>query len=357
MIHTSANREMKNSLSSAASGLVHACDRHFQTVADFLRRHSRVLSVMSRANHRRAMFVALFTLWLANTEALAADNPISYHYASVDGIKVFYREAGNPKRPTILLMHGIPTSSQMFRDLIPRLAADFHVIAPDFVGMGNSDAPSASAFDATQDNLSLFMEKFIRQTVPLPTILYMQDLGGPIGMRIATRHPEWISGLIFQNTPISLAGWRPERIKPMLALTGPVTDGERSEQANRNWPATDVYLYKTGARSPEALDPDAWAIDAYALNQPESRRIIAAYLADARLSFSLYPEWQSYLRERQPTTLVVWGTRDPVFDVAGVADIKNAVPAANVYLYETGHFALQEDGADIARRIITTFAH
>lgn len=287
----------------------------------------------------------------------AVTHPVSYHYANVEGIKIFYREAGDPHKPAILLLHGIPTSSQMYRDLIPRIAGDFHVFAPDFVGMGNSDAPPASQFSATQANLTTVMEKFIQQTVKVPAIFYMQDLGGPIGMRIATSYPEWISGLVFQNTPISMAGWNTERVKPFLTHTGPVTDEERLAQQQRDLLAADIYLYKTGARNPEQLDPDAWATDSYALGNPEKKRIMADYLADARLSFPLYPSWQAYLRQYKPKTLVVWGTGDPIFDSAGVKDFQAAVPAAKVHLYNTGHFALEENSDDIAKDIIATFGH
>ncbi|ODP34237.1 hypothetical protein A9762_03830 [Pandoraea sp. ISTKB] len=281
---------------------------------------------------------------------------MSYRHATVDGIKIFYREAGDPGLPGVVLLHGIPSSSQMFRGLIPLLAGHFHVIAPDFVGMGNSDAPPASTFVATQENLTTVMERFLRETVRGPVILYMQDLGGPIGMRIASKHPDWISGLIFQNTPISMAGWNPERVKPLLGHTGPVTEEERSVQERRDLRAADVYLYRTGTRDLNAVDPDAMAIDAAALSDPDKKRIMADYLADARLSFDLYPRWQAYLRKYQPRTLVVWGERDPIFDAAGVKDIQAAVPAASVHLYDTGHFALQEDAGDIARQIIDAFA-
>lgn len=303
----------------------------------------------------RRWAISSIALCLALAAVPAFAQELSYKYASVDGINIFYREAGHPGQPTLLLLHGIPTSSQMFRDLIPRLAGHFHVIAPDFVGMGYSDAPKTDKFVATQENLTAVMEKFVQQTLNTRVILYMQDLGGPIGMRLATRHPEWIAGLIFQNTPISMAGWNPERLKPLLANTGPITEDEKLASEHRDLLAAAIFLYKHGARQPDRVNPDAWAIDAYALGDPEKKRIIADYLADARLSFALYPSWQAYLRQYKPATLVVWGTQDPVFAEAGVKDIQAAVPSAKVHLYNTGHFALEEDGDDIAQRIIDTF--
>lgn len=304
---------------------------------------------------RRAVFVLLAVSFVAHPVAFASAQAVSYRYADVKGLKIFYREAGDRRLPTILLLHGIPTSSQMFRGLIPLLADRFHVIAPDFVGMGYSDAPEASKFDATQENLTTVMEQFMLERVKGPAILYMQDLGGPVGMRIATKHPDWVSGLVFQNTPISLTGWNPERLKPLLAHTGAVTAQERGEQEHRDLLAADIYLYKTGARDAEHVDPDALAIDAKALSDPERKRIMAAYLADARLSFDLYPQWQAYLKQYQPSTLVVWGIHDPIFDAAGVKDIQAAVPSAKVRFYDSGHFALEDDAEDIAKQIIDTF--
>jgi len=347
-------RDGKEVLSVSGSSGVMAQAKHPPAVWEFL--WVGLLRAFMREKGQMALMLVASLIpfgWVA--PASAVTQSVLYNYADVDGIKIFYREAGDPHKPTILLLHGIPTSSQMYRDLIPRIAGHFHVIAPDFVGMGNSDAPPATLFTATQANLTKVMEKFIQQKVKLPAIFYMQDLGGPIGLRIATSHPQWVSGLVFQNTPISMAGWNAERVKPFLTHTGPVADEERLAQQQRDLLAADIYLYKTGARNPAHLNPDAWATDAYALSNPEKKRIMADYLADARLSFPLYPLWQGYLRQYEPKTLVVWGIADPIFDSAGVKDIQAAVPHAKVHFYNTGHFALEEDSDDIAREIITIF--
>jgi pimeloyl-ACP methyl ester carboxylesterase len=299
----------------------------------------------------------LAAVWLSVAPSAAHAGQIAYKYATVDGIRVFYREAGDPNNPTILLLHGFPSSSHMFRDLIGELADSFHLVAPDYPGMGYSDAPAAEAFAANDDSLTTLLEHFIQQRGDTRLILYMQDLGGPIGMRLATQHPEWIAGLIFQNTPISTAGWNPDRLKPLQANTGPVTAAERAAAESRATVDTSMFLNRHGARNPDGLNPDAWAADAYALGKPENRRIIAGYLADARLSLPLYPQWQAYLRDKQPRTLVVWGRRDPVFSEAGIADITQAIPSAEVRLYDTGHFALEEDSEDIACQITRVFAH
>jgi pimeloyl-ACP methyl ester carboxylesterase len=298
----------------------------------------------------------LLLLSLSASAASSSDRPaVSYKFATVDGIRIFYREAGDSKAPTIVLLHGFPSSSHMFRDLIPNLDGHFHVIAPDYPGMGYSDAPSAGQFDPNDENLTDLIQHFLSQLGETRIILYMQDLGGPIGMRLATRHPELIRGLVIQNTPISLAGWNPQRLKLLQAAQGPVTVEERSIAEKRVTLETDMLLYRQGARNPAALNPDAWAVDAYALNNPDSRRIMAAYLADARLSLPLYPQWQSYIRVHKPKVLVVWGRNDPVFSELGIADIRSAAPQAVVHVYETGHFALEEDGIDIAHQIVAAF--
>lgn len=302
-----------------------------------------------------AFWIAAACLFFSCVQAQAT--PTASRYVSVDGIRIFYREAGNPNNPTILLLHGFPTSSHMFRDLIPELAGHFHLIAPDYPGMGYSDAPAADKFAATDQSLTTVIEHFVEQLGAKKLILYMQDLGGPIGMRLATEHPEWISGLIFQNTPISVAGWNPERLKLLQVNSGPIKPEELAAAEKRVVVDTAVFLYRQGARNPDELNPDAWAVDAYALSKPENRRIIAGYLADARLSLPLYPSWQAYLRAKQPRTLVVWGRRDPVFSEVGIRDIKTAVPGAKVRLYDTGHFALEEDSDDIAHQIIAVFEH
>jgi pimeloyl-ACP methyl ester carboxylesterase len=309
-----------------------------------------------RLKLKKQMSSLLAAAWLAMAGSPAHADGVRYKYATVDGIRIFYREAGDPSRPTLLLLHGFPTSSHMFRDLMPRLAGHFHLVAPDYPGMGYSDAPPAEKFDANDDSLTTVTEHFVQQLGDTRVILYMQDLGGPIGMRLATKHPDWVAGLIFQNTPISLAGWDASRVKGLEEHSGPVTPEERAAAQNRVTVDTAMFLYRHGARDPDGLNPDAWAADAYALSKPENRRIMAGYLADARLSLPLYPAWQSYLRAQKPRTLVVWGKRDPVFSERGIADIQNAVPGAEVHLYDTGHFALEEDGEDIARQIIQVFA-
>ncbi|MGH8783164.1 alpha/beta fold hydrolase [Paraburkholderia sp.] len=280
----------------------------------------------------------------------------SYHYATVDGIKIFYREAGDKSKPTLLLLHGFPSSSHEFRDLIPLISDNFHVVAPDYPGMGYSDAPPADKFTPTFDNVTTIIEKFVASLGDPHLIVYMTDFGGPVGMRMAVDHPDWISGLIFQNAIISEAGVDPARRKRDDAISGEITPEKRALAESHVSLATALLLYQHGARNPAALNPDAWTNDAVALANPDSRRIMTDLQLNIPTNVALFPAWQSYLRTYQPRTLVVWGKNDPIFLAAGAEAVKQEVPDASVHYYDTGHFALEEDHVDIARQINQFFA-
>jgi pimeloyl-ACP methyl ester carboxylesterase len=284
--------------------------------------------------------------------AAADATAIRYRHTTVDNIDIFYREAGNPNGPTLLLLHGFPSSSTMFRDLMPSLADRFHVVAPDYPGMGASEAPAADKFTPTFDNLATVMTDFAALLNLSHYILYMQDFGGPVGMRMAVRNPERVNGLIIQNSPVSLDGWDAKRLAAVQAgAVGPTMPEKRAAAAARVVQATSNLLHQYGAAHPEQLNPDSWAVDAYALNDPEKRRIMTDLQLDIPSSLALYPVWQDYLRSRQPRTLVVWGRNDPIFSPNGGDIVKTLIPAAEVRYYNTGHFALEENGADIAGEI------
>lgn len=279
-----------------------------------------------------------------------------YRYATIDGRKLFYREAGDVDKPTILLLHGFPSSSHMFRDLIPALEADFHVLAPDYPGMGNSEAPPADGPALTFDALARSIDRFVQQQGVKNAVLYMQDFGGPVGMRLATLHPQWVRGLIIQNTPVSLDGWEPSRLQGVQASSGPQTPEKRAAAQARVVLATDLFLYRHGARDPDSLNPDAWTNDAFALGDPDKRRVMTDLQLDIVSNLALYPQWQAYLQKNRPTTLVVWGDGDPIFVPQGADAIKAFVPGAQIQHYATGHFALEEEHGDIAQRIVRAFA-
>ncbi|MCS3470052.1 pimeloyl-ACP methyl ester carboxylesterase [Pseudomonas sp. JUb42] len=279
-----------------------------------------------------------------------------YRYATVDGRKLFYREAGDASKPTILLLHGFPSSSHMFRDLIPELEADFHVLAPDYPGMGNSEAPPEGGAALTFDAVARSIEQFVQQLGVNRAVIYMQDFGGPVGMRLAVLHPQWVRGLVIQNTPISVDGWEPSRLLAVQASVGPATAEKRKAAEARVVVATDLFLYRHGARAPDKLNPDAWTNDAFALGDPDKRRVMTDLQLDIACNLALYPQWQAYLQKNHPPTLVVWGDGDPIFVPRGADAIKVFLPTAQIQHYATGHFALEEEHGDIARRIVQAFA-
>ena len=276
-----------------------------------------------------------------------------YHRTrTIDGVQVFYREAGRAGDPALVLLHGFPTSSHMFRHLIPALAGRFHVIAPDYPGFGQSDAPSPAAFPYTFDRLSEVVEKLLLEELALPGFtLLVQDYGGPVGFRIATRHPEKVLGLIVQNSNAYEEGftgfWNHLRqqywLAPSAETEAPLRDFLTAGAAR--------WIYTEGAADPSRISPDNWTVDLAALARPEAERIQLDLFYDYRTNVALYPAWQAWLRTHRPPTLVVWGKNDPIFTVEGATAFQRDVPDAEVHLYETGHFALEEELAPIAAAI------
>jgi pimeloyl-ACP methyl ester carboxylesterase len=274
----------------------------------------------------------------------------------LQALGLFYREAGDPSKPTIVLLHGFPSSSYQFHDLIPRLADRFHVIAPDYPGMGFSEAPAPTVLRPTFDGVATVIDAFIAQRPPGPLILYLHDIGGPIGMRIATAHPERIAGLIFQNFTISMEGWNPERLKVYERLGGPETPEKLAETEQFATVERDMFLHKKGARQPDALNPDNWAMDAYAFSIAASRVFMSRLFMNLTTNIQHYPEWTAYLKDRQPKTLIVWGRNDPLILPAAAEAVKQVVPAADLRYFDGGHFVLDEYADEIAEAIIETFS-
>jgi pimeloyl-ACP methyl ester carboxylesterase len=281
----------------------------------------------------------------------------SYNTANVAGVSVFYREAGDPSQPTIVLLHGFPSSSYQFHDLIPPLADRFHVIAPDYPGMGYSDVPAPAVMRPTFDDIAMAIGAFIAQHAPTPVILYMHDIGSPIGMRIATAHPEWVAGLIFQNASIfSPKAWASASLQFYERVGGPETPEKLAEAEQRATTPRDMFLHQTGARRPDALNPDNWAIDAYAFSIEAKRLFMSRLLLNMESNFARYPEWDAYLKDRQPKTLVLWGQNDPLFTPAATEAFKQAVPTADLRFFDGGHFVLDEYTNEIADAIVETFS-
>ena len=275
---------------------------------------------------------------------------------SVDGIRLHYREAGNRDAPAIVLLHGFPSSSHMFRGLIPRLAPRFHVIAPDYPGFGHSDMPAASAYPYTFDQLAKVVGRMLDVLGLRSFILYLHDYGGPIGLRVAVEHPPRIRGLVIQNANAYAEGLNPEIIRVLRPLWR-----ERSEETLA--PVRDFLTmaatrsqYVTGASHPEDLDPDAWTFDQALLDRPGNAEIQLALLADYGSNLQRYGQWQQYFRDHQPRTLVTWGRNDPFFRVAGALAYRRDLQDIRIVLLDGGHFLLEEQATAVAEEIIRAFA-
>ena len=275
-----------------------------------------------------------------------------YHTASVNGLDIFYREAGDNSKPTILLLHGFPSSSHMYRELIPALACDYHVIAPDYPGFGQSSAPDASEFTYTFDHLAEIMESFLQQIGCTRFSLFMQDYGSPVGFRIASNHPEWISALIVQNANAYVEGINMEAFAPVQPFWADWN--AETEKPVRGFLAAETtkFQYTHGVRDLSAISPDAWLHDQTLLDRPGTDRIQLSLLHDYQNNVPLYPEWQTYLRNQQPPTLITWGKNDPFFTEAGAGAYLKDLPNAELHLLDTGHFALEEDSSAIASLIL-----
>jgi pimeloyl-ACP methyl ester carboxylesterase len=272
----------------------------------------------------------------------------TYHTVRVDGLDIFYREAGLPTNPTILLLHGFPTSSHMFRNLIPALADRFHLVAPDYPGFGNSSMPTVNEFDYTFDRLAEVMDEFTQAIGLDKYSLYLMDYGAPIGFRLATKHPERVEALIVQNGNAYEEGLQSDFWTPLKAYWIDAS-AENAEQL-KSALTLDLtkWQYTQGARNPQAISPDNWNMDVPLLARPGNSDIQLALFYSYGSNPPLYPQWQEYLRTHQPPTLVVWGKNDPIFPAEGAHPYQRDLNTIEFHLLDTGHFALEEDGTEIA---------
>jgi pimeloyl-ACP methyl ester carboxylesterase len=271
---------------------------------------------------------------------------------NIDGVEIFYREAGSADAPTILLLHGFPTSSHMFRNLIPELADQYHVVAPDYPGFGNSDQPALDTFDYTFDNLAKVMEQFVAALGIEKYSLYLMDYGAPVGFRLAAKHPEHVQSLIVQNGNAYEEGlrefWDPIRVywKDRTPKNAEPLSGFISH-AGVKW------QYTHGVRNVDTISPDNWNVDLRHLSREGNPAIQLALFYDYQNNVPHYPEWQAYFRKHQPPTLIVWGKNDYIFPVEGAHPYKRDLKNLEFHLLDTGHFALEEDGEEIADTIRT----
>jgi pimeloyl-ACP methyl ester carboxylesterase len=279
----------------------------------------------------------------------------SYRTATVKGRKVFYREAGDPSSPTIVLLHGLPTSSQMFRELITALAGQFYLIAPDYIGFGHSDAPSSKEFEYTFDHLAAYVRGLLDQLGLTSYILYMQDYGGPVGFRLFTEKPEQVKGLIIQNANAYMEGVGDAPKKVLLPLWEKRTP--ETEKPAREFVSLGgtKFHWLVGAKDPEAINPDNWVFDQALLDRPGVQDYQVDLLENYKSNIALYPDWQAAFRAQKPRTLIVWGMKDPFFVPAGAEAYLRDLPNARLVWLDSGHFVLDENVHTVADEIKAFF--
>ena len=270
---------------------------------------------------------------------------------TVDGQTIFYREAGDKdKTPTILLLHGFPTSSHMFRNVIPALADKFHLVAPDYPGFGYSSMPPVDRFEYTLDHLAEIVEKFVHQIGLEKYSLYVMDYGAPVGYRIAVKHPEKVEALIVQNGNAYDEGLG-EFWEPLRAYWS--EPNEKNKNALKKFLTLEAtrWQYTHGVKNENAISPDNWIHDQSLLDRPGNNEIQFQLFYDYKSNPPLYPQWQEYFRKYQPPTLVVWGRNDIIFSKEGAIPYQRDLKDVQIHLLNTGHFALEEEGELIVELI------
>ena len=275
---------------------------------------------------------------------------INYRTAEVDGLKIFYREAGPADAPTLLLLHGFPSAGHMFRDLIPLLAERFHLVAPDLPGFGQSDMPSRNSFKYTFDNLAAAISRFTEVIGQRRFAIYIFDYGAPVGLRIAAKHPERITAIISQNGNAYEEGLS-EGWSPIQAYWREPTPVNRDALRSFLAPETTRFQYTHGVSDPSLVSPDGRSLDDYYLTRPGAHEVQLDLLLDYASNVALYPAFHAYFRNRQPPFLAVWGKNDPFFLPAGAEAFKRDIPGAEIRFFDTGHFALETHCAEIAAAI------
>jgi len=273
-----------------------------------------------------------------------------YRYAEVDGIKVFYREAGSQQAPTILLLHGFPTSSHMFRDLIPALAEHYHIVAPDLPGFGFSDAPDRKNFHYTFDHVARVMDGFIHGIGLTRYAIYVFDYGAPVGLRLALAHPERVTAIISQNGNAYEEGLS-QGWNPIQKYWREPTAENRSALREFLKPEATKSQYLYGVQDVTLVAPESYELDSALLARPGNDEIQLDLFLDYANNVALYPKFQEYFRIKRPPLLAVWGKNDPFFLPAGAEAFKLDNPSAEVQFYDAGHFALETHVQEIGAAI------
>ncbi|MFI6291828.1 alpha/beta fold hydrolase [Nonomuraea sp. NPDC050790] len=267
-------------------------------------------------------------------------------YVDVEGVRVFYRESvpAEPDAPVLLLLHGFPSGSHQFRRLIDELGDRYRLIAPDYPGFGHTQAPED--FTYSFDRLADITEGFVRELGLTRFVMYVFDFGAPVGFRLAERHPEWIAGLVVQNGNAYEEGLSPGA-RDFVALR-PGTPGAEKTIRDLLTPSGTRGQYESGTRRPELLSPDGWTLDQHFLDLPGRKEAQVALAFDYHSNVERYDRWQAWLREHTPPALIVWGRNDPFFPEPGARAYLRDLPDAELHVFDTGHFALEEDLPEIA---------
>lgn len=278
---------------------------------------------------------------------------VNHKTARVDGLSVFYREAGTPGAPKLLLLGGFPASSHQFRSLIPALAERFHVVSPDYPGFGNTDMPDPAGFAYTFDRLSEIVEGLLT-TIGFtgPMGIFMQDYGGPVGNRIISRHPDWLEWQVIQNSNAYEEGFTAawDAMRHALWLDrSPETEAPLLPFLERDGVK---LVYTQGYHEPELISPDNWNMDLHFLERPNAKRVQLDLFYDYRTNVDLYPAWQAFLRERQPESLILWGQNDIFFTPEGGEAYLRDLPNAELIRLDTGHFAVEDKLEEIVEAIL-----
>jgi pimeloyl-ACP methyl ester carboxylesterase len=302
------------------------------------------------------LFTGSLMLTLGGMTSVQATST-EYKTIEVQSQNIFYREAGDKSAPTIVLLHGFPTSSHMYRNLIPKLAETYHVIAPDYPGFGNSSMPALNEFEYSFDNLAHITDTFLQKVGVEEYTLYVMDYGAPIGFRIAAKHPERVQGLIIQNGNAYDEGlqdfWDPIRAywKEKSVQNAKVLKDNLLTIGATEW------QYTNGTRNKKMISPDNWIVDQAKLDRPGNKEIQLELFYSYGTNPALYPEWQAYFRKHQPATLIVWGKGDYIFPEEGAHPYKRDLKNLDFHILDTGHFALEEDGEVIAEHILRFMKH
>ena len=278
---------------------------------------------------------------------------VFYRTLNVEGLDIFYREAGSPGAPTVLLLHGFPSSSHMFRNLIPMLADRYHVVAPDFPGYGESSTPQSDEFNYSFEQFASVIDKFAEKLGLLPYALYLSDIGASVGFHLAVKHPERVMAMIVQNADAHVEAINQEFLKTGL-LDYWEDRSDKNAEVLLGWLLTiegTKWHYLHGVKDPSKISPDNWIIDQAYQDRPGNKDIQLAILYNARRNLDAYARWQEYFRQNQPPTLIAWGKNDGIFTVQGAELYKRDIPSAELHFLDTGHFALEEELDRIAHLI------